>query len=84
MIQTVLLLFVCPEVVVQRCSVKKVLLKISQNSHPEACNFIKKETLTQMLSCEFCEIFNNAFVYKTSLVAASGCDKNDDNNRREF
>ena len=24
-------------------------------------NFIKKETPTQMISCEFCEIFKNAF-----------------------
>ena len=27
---------------------------------PEACNFIKKETLAQVLSCEFCEISKNA------------------------
>ena len=36
-----------------------------------ACNFIKKETLTQVLSCEFCEIFKNTFFYRTSLVAVS-------------
>ena len=24
---------------------------------PQACNFIKKETLAQVFSCEFCEIF---------------------------
>ena len=36
---------------------KKVFLEIS----PQACNFIKKETLTQMFSYEFCEIFNNTF-----------------------
>ena len=28
---------------------------------PEACNFIKKETLAQVFSCEFCEIFKNNF-----------------------
>ena len=28
---------------------------------PEACNFIKKEILTQVFSCEFCEIFKNTF-----------------------
>ena len=28
---------------------------------PQACNFIKKETLTQVLSCEFCEISNSTF-----------------------
>ena len=50
------------EAVVQRCSVKKVF----------ACNFIKKETLTQAFSCEFCEISNNTFSYRTPLVAASG------------
>ena len=49
------------EAVVQRCSVKKVF----------ACNFIKKETLTQAFSCEFCEISNNTFSYRTPLVAAS-------------
>ena len=28
---------------------------------PEACNFIKKDTLTQVFFCEFCEIFKNTF-----------------------
>ena len=28
----------------------------------KACNFIKKETLTQVFSCEFCEIFKNPFL----------------------
>ena len=36
-----------------------------------ACNFIKKDTLTQVFSCEFCEIFKNTFSYRTSPVAAS-------------
>ena len=34
-------------------------------------NFIKKETLGQVFSCEFCEISKNSFYYKTPLVAAS-------------
>ena len=52
--------------VAQRCSVKKVFLEIPQNSHENtcvgvsfliklqvlACNFIKKETPTQVFSCE--------------------------------
>ena len=38
---------------------------------PEACNFIKKETLEQVLSCEFCEIFRYTFFYRTPPVAAS-------------
>ena len=28
----------------------------------QACNFIKKETLVQEFSCEFCEIFKNTFL----------------------
>ena len=68
------------EVVVQRCSVKEVFLEISQNSQentcvrvffrPEAGNFIKKETLTQVLSCEFYKI-SNTFSYRRPPVAAS-------------
>ena len=27
----------------------------------QACNFIKKETVAQVFSCEFCEIFKNTF-----------------------
>ena len=66
-----------PEVVVWRCSVEKVFLGISRNSQettcaslffnnvaglrPKACNFIKKETLAQVFSCEFYEISNNTF-----------------------
>ena len=30
-------------------------------SKTSACNFIKKETLPQVFSCEFCEIFKNNF-----------------------
>ena len=36
-----------------------------------ACNFIKKETLAQVFSCEYCEISKNTFFYRTPLVAAS-------------
>ena len=64
------------EAVVQRCSVKKVFLKILQNSQAntcargsfliklQACNFIKKESLAQVFSCEFCEIFKNIFFHR--------------------
>ena len=38
---------------------------------PEACNFIKKEILAQVFSCEFREISNNTFFHRTPLVAAS-------------
>ena len=39
---------------------------------PQACNFIKKETLAQVFSCEFCEFFEiskNTFLERTPLVA---------------
>ena len=48
------------EAVVQTCSVKEVLLEISQNS--------------QVFSCEFCEISKNTFLHKTPLVAVFGRD----------
>ena len=32
---------------------------------------LKKETLAQVFSCEFCEISKNSFSYRTPLVAAS-------------
>ena len=38
---------------------------------PEACNFIKNETLAQVFSCKFCKISKNTFSYRTLLVAAS-------------
>ena len=34
-----------------------------------ACNFIKKEALALVFSCEFCKIFKNIFFYKTPPVA---------------
>ena len=39
--------------------------------HTQACNFIKKETLAQVFSCEFCEISKNTYLYRRPLVAAS-------------
>ena len=50
-----------------------VVLQIHRKTPvPESCNFIKKETLIQVLSCEFCNIFKNtAFFYRTLPVAAS-------------
>ena len=37
---------------------------------PQACNFIKKETLAQVFSCEFFEISKNTFFYRTPPVTA--------------
>ena len=43
---------------------KKVLYKVARN-------LIKKETLAQVFSYEFCEISKNTFSYRTPLVATS-------------
>ena len=37
-----------------------------------ACNFIKKETLVQVFSCEFCEIFKNTYFEEHLRTTASG------------
>ena len=65
-------------------SLKKVFLEIWwQNSQEntcasasfliklQACNFIKKEALALVFSCEFCETSKNTFSYRTPQVAAS-------------
>ena len=67
------------EAVIWSCSVE-----ISQNSQEskcvrvsfliklqKVCNFIKKETLTQVFSCKFCEISKNTFFTEHPPVAAS-------------
>ena len=49
----------------RRCSIKKGFLRNFAKftgkhlCRPEPCNFIKKETLAQVFSCEFCEISKN-------------------------
>ena len=46
-------------------------------SLPEACNFIKIETLVaQVFSCEFCEISKNTFSYRTPPMGSSGIKQN--------
>ena len=60
-----------PEAVVQRCSVKKVFLKISQSSEENTwarASFLIK---LPVFSCEYCEIFKNTFFIRTPPVAAS-------------
>ena len=49
---------------------KKISSEAVARRSAEACKFIKKETLVQVFSCEFGEIFHN-FFYKTPPVAAS-------------
>ena len=62
-----------------------IFLEISQNSQENTCVrasflikfqvkafiFIKKETLTQMFSCEFCEISKNTFFTEHFRTTAS-------------
>ena len=43
-------------------------------SRPQTCNFIKKETLSQVFSCEFCEISKNTF-FTEHLCAVTTYDK---------
>ena len=56
---------------------KKVFLEISQNSQENTCarvsflNFIKKEALAQVFSCEFCEISKNTFFTEYIWTTAS-------------
>ena len=66
------------QAVTQWCSVKKMFLEISQSLQENTCarvtfllNFIKKETLAQVFSCQFYEIYNNNFSYRTPSMAAS-------------
>ena len=74
-----------PEAVVRRCFVEKVFLEISRNSQENICarasflinlqaldlQLYQKETLTQVLSCEFCQISKNTIFYRTPPLAAS-------------
>ena len=79
--------FLLSEVVSPMCSVKKTFLEISQNSQENTCarvsfsiklqafNFIKKETLAQVFSCEFFDISKNTFFDRAPLVAALYLEK---------
>ena len=64
----------------QRCSMKKGVLRnftkftgkhLFLRKTSEAYNFIKKETLAQVFSCEFCEIFKNTFFTEDLWMTAS-------------
>ena len=66
------------EAATRMCSVKKVYLKISQNSQENTFARVSflikwqawKETLAQVFSCEFYKISKNTFSYRTPPVAA--------------
>ena len=66
----------------ERYSRPQAFLQISQNSQEYACvkqslvfNIVAglRQALSQVFSCEFCEICNNTLFYRTSPVAASDC-----------
>ena len=71
------------EAVARWLSVKKMFLEVSLNSQentcakvsflqPQACNFIKIESLTQVFSCQFCkQFYNKCLFWRTSLVTTS-------------
>ena len=77
---------VCIDSVERRCFVRKVVLRHFANSQEnicsrvpfliklqaQACDFVKKESLSQMPSCEFCRIPKNTFFTEHLQTTASG------------
>ena len=67
----------------RRCSVRKAVLRCSHNAQHnncarvpfliklQACSFIKKETLSQVFSCEFCGISKKTFFTEHLWTTAS-------------
>ena len=66
------------EAVAQRYSVKKVFLKMSQNSQENTCDWA---SFLIKLQIEFCESFKNTLFYRTPLVVASALSSNVRNTR---
>ena len=50
---------------------------------PQVCNFIEKEPLAQVFSCEFCEISKNTFSTEPIQTTASGVWENADGNYKK-
>ena len=64
----------CEKVVLRNCAKvtgKYLCQSLFFNKVAGGCTFIKKETLAQVFSWEFCEIFKNTFSYSTPPLAAS-------------
>ena len=59
----------------RRCSLRKVVLR----PESEACNFIKKWSLAQAFSCEFCEISKSTFsighLWATASLICKTCSE---------
>ena len=66
-------LLIMTESVTQKCSVKKVFLKLHKvhMKTPVPEPLFSLETLAQVFSCEFSEIAKNIFSFRTPSVAAS-------------
>ena len=62
-----------PEVFYKK-GILKNFAKFTRKHGCEACNFIKKETLGQVFSCELCEIFKKTFF--TEHLQATASDHN--------
>ena len=62
-----------PEVFyVKKCSEKfRKIHRKTPVPEPQACNFIKKETLAQVFSCEFCETSKSTFFTEHLWTTAS-------------
>ena len=58
-----------PEAFCKKSALRKIYLLLAK--FIKKFNFIKKETLPQLFSCEFCGISKNTFSYRTPLAAAS-------------
>ena len=62
------------------CARVSFLIKLQ----PDAYNFIKKEILAQMFSCEFCEISKNNFFTEHLWATASATPHQEHNQSWEF
>ena len=54
--------------------VRRSLFNKNSQETPEACNFIKKETLAQVFSFEFCKIFKN-FLFTEHLWTTASSER---------
>ena len=67
---------------------RQSLFLIKLQASALACNFIKKETLAQVFSCDFCEISKNAFSYRNGgcfyIFVGSICRKSLQSSLRRF
>ena len=60
----------------RRCSMKKIVRKNSAKFTVKHLQLIKKETLAQVFSSKFCEIFRGTFFYRTPSGESFWCWQN--------